>query len=472
MRRVDEKDHAGMTADALYQIPLFEGVSDEELAWLIANSQQLHLNTGDYFLKEDDADVRFSIVLEGEMQVTRQLYGAVAVLGTTPRGITCGQLNLLNGTPSEQTIQAIVPSTLMVFEPEAFRAIFSACPKVGSRILRIAAERMSMIMNQATQQQKLAALGKLSAGLAHELNNPAAAARRAAQSLRTALPVTQAETLALTDLNLPPDQTQTLAALQHSLMARVLQPPTLTPLERSDRQDAIGGWLEEHDIDNGWDIAPALVNAGFTLDELSDLADQVGAQAAPRVIAWLGNSLTVTELLDGVEQSTKRISDLVTAIKEYTYMDRAMIAEDVDLQRGLEITLRVLNHKLRNVTVIRDYDPTLPKISGYGSELNQVWTNLIDNAVDAMQGEGTLHVITRNENAFAMVEVSDTGSGIPAEILPRIFDPFFTTKDVGAGTGLGLDTCYRIIQQHGGTMEVQSQPGKTRFIVRIPVTPR
>ncbi|MEO8397201.1 MAG: ATP-binding protein, partial [Chloroflexota bacterium] len=184
---------------------------------------------------------------------------------------------------------------------------------------------------------------------------------------------------------------------------------------------------------------------------------------------WLGHTLTVTELLDGVEQSTKRVSDLVGAIKEYTYMDRARVVGDVDLQHGLETTLKVLNHKLRNIQVIRDYDTTIPTVIGNGSDLNQVWTNLIDNASDAMKGQGTLQIITRNENEFAMIEITDSGAGIPPDVLPHIFSPFYTTKGVGAGTGLGLDISYRIIQQHKATIEVQSEPGRTRFIVRIPV---
>lgn len=458
-----------MAVETLYQIPLFEGISDGEMEWLSANSRLIHLDRGDYFVKEHDTDVRFSVVLAGELQVTRQLHGAVTVVGTTPRGITCGQLNLLNDTPAEQTIQAIVPSTLMVFEPDAFRAIFSACPKVGSRILRIAAERMAMFVSQETQQQKMAALGKLSAGLAHELNNPAAAARRGAQSLREALPELQAETIALNVCYFTRDQTEALTNLQQSLISRVRHPPTLSPLERSAREDAIGGWLDEKEISDAWEIAPVLVSVGFTLDELSELSNQVGLQYARQVITWLGHTLTVTELLDSVEQSTKRVSDLVTAFKEYTYMDRAPVVEDVDLQRGLETTLKVLNHKLKNINVVRDYDPALPRVMGNGSDLNQVWTNLIDNACDAMKGEGTLQIITRNENVFAMVEITDSGSGIPPEILPHIFSPFYTTKGVGAGTGLGLDISYRIIQQHKATVEVQSEPGQTRFIVRIPV---
>lgn len=460
-----------MIEDALYQIPLFEGISDSELAWLIDNSQEVYLNSGDYFMREHDVDVRFYIVLEGELQVTRLVQGVVNVSGTTPRGITGGQLNLLNNTPAEQTMQAIVPSRLMVFEPDAFRAIFSACPKVGSRILRIAAERMAMFLSQETQQEKMAALGKLSAGLAHELNNPAAAARRAAQSLRAALSSLHVATLALNSHDLTSEQRESLLTLHHSLMPRVSQSSALSPLDRSDLEGAIGDWLDENGVENGWEIAPVLANAGFTLDELGDLYDQFEPQSAALVITWLGQTLAAAELLDNVEQSTKRISDLVGAVKEYTYMDSARTADQVDLEHGLETTLKVLNHKLKNVEVIRDYDPTLPKVIGSGSDLNQVWTNLIDNACDAMEGRGTLHIITRNENTFAMVEISDSGCGIPPEVMPRIFEPFFTTKDVGSGTGLGLDTTYRIIQQHNATIEVHSQPGQTRFIVRIPVTP-
>ena len=441
----------------------------DELDWLIAHSRMEYLEKGDYFIREHDADVRFCVVLEGEMQVSRLVHGVVTVVGTTPRGITCGQLNILNNTPSEQTIQAIMPTTLMVFEPDQFRGIFSAVPKVGSAILRIAAERMAMFLSQETQQQKMAALGKLSAGLAHELNNPAAAARRGSQSLRDLLPALQMETIALNRCYFTPEQTETLMQLQNSLIARVTHPPTLSPLDRRDREETIGSWLEQWGISNAWEFAPVLVGGGFTLDDLSTLSEQVGFQFAPQVIAWLSHILSVTELLDNVEQSTKRISDLVGAIKEYTYMDRARAVDDVDLQHGLETTLKVLNHKLKNIKIIRDYDPTLPRITGSGSDLNQVWTNLIDNASDAMQGEGTLQIITRNENVFAMVEIADSGVGIPPDVLPHIFTPFFTTKDVGAGTGLGLDTTYRIIQQHNATIEVQSQPGHTRFIVRIPV---
>lgn len=459
-----------MVGDTLYQVEFFEGIDADEMAWLVANSRLLHLNVGDYFVREGDTDVRFSVVLEGEMQVTRLLHGVETVVGTTPRGISCGQLNLLNDTPSEQTIRAIMPTTLMIFEPDAFRAIFSACPKTGSRILRIAAQRMAMFLSQETQQEKMAALGKLAAGLAHELNNPASAARRASQSLRESLPALQQDTIALNVCHFTADQTITLMNVQRSLAARLSSPVTLSPMERGDREEALGAWLDDLGIASAWEIAPLFVSAGFTAEELTELSSRVGEGFAPQVIAWLSRILTVTDLLDVAEQSTRRISDLISAVKDYTYMDRARVTEDVDLQHGLDITLKVLNHKLKNITVVRDYDPALPHVIGSGGDLNQVWTNLIDNASDAMKGGGTLTVITRGENGFAMVEIADTGSGIPADVQPHIFSPFFTTKGVGAGSGLGLDITYRIVQQHKATIEVQSEPGRTRFIVRIPVT--
>lgn len=459
-----------MVVDTRYQIPLFEGISAGEMEWLTANSKLLHLNNGEYFVKEGDVDVQFSIVLEGEMQVSRLLHGTAVVMGTTPRGITCGQLNLLNETAAEQTVQAIMPTTLMVFEPDAFHAIFSACPKVGSRILRIAAERMAMFLSQETQQQKMVALGKLSAGLAHELNNPAAAARRGTQSLRELLPALQAETIALNACYFSHEQMQTLMNLQQRLIVRASQPSTLNPLDRGDLEETIGNWLDENNVGGAWEFAPVLANVGFTLGELSGLTEQIGSQFTPQVVAWLAHTLSAAELLENVEQSTKRISDLVGAIKEYTYMDRARVLDEVDLERSLETTLKVLNHKLKNIDIVRDFDATLPKVTGNGGDLNQVWTNLIDNASDAMKGKGTLQIITRNEVEFAMVEITDSGSGIPPEILPHIFTPFFTTKGIGAGTGLGLDISYRIIQQHNATIEVQSQPGRTHFIVRIPVS--
>jgi signal transduction histidine kinase len=452
--------------DAHYQIPLFEGIDGDELQWLIDHSREETLENGDYFFKENGPADRFYIVLEGELQVSRTVDGRDLIMGTTPRGIIGGEQALLSRTPSNVTARAIMPCRLMVFDERAFREMFAACPIVGMRILQTAAQRMQGTVTILKQQEKMAALGKLSAGLAHELNNPSAAARRAAQTLRETLPDLQTHTLRFGLLGLNSDQLAALTAFQQDQMSRAAIRVPLPPLEQSTREEAVAAWLEARSVPDSWDLAPTFVSAGVTLDDLAALTAHFPDD--PQVWFWLSCTLEAAALLMEIEESTQRISELVSAVKSYTFMDQAPVQE-VDLHRGLETTLTVMRHKLRNVEVVREYDPHLPTIQARGGELNQVWTNLIDNAIDAMDGQGRLTVITRAENDFVMVEIADNGPGIPPEIMPRLFEPFFTTKEVGVGTGLGLDISYRVIQQHHGTIEVQSQPGHTRFIIRLPI---
>jgi signal transduction histidine kinase len=269
--------------------------------------------------------------------------------------------------------------------------------------------------------------------------------------------------LGLTDLQL-----QSLVAFQHDAIVNAPTVQLLSPLEQSDHEEEIGDWLDKQGIPGAWEMAPTFVMAGVSLIDLKALAAQLPSTSLNVMLAWLNSALYAGGLLNDIEQTTRRISELVAAVKGYTYMDQAP-QQEIDIHQGLENTIRVMKYKLKDVTVIREYDPDLPKITARGSELNQVWTNLIDNAVDAMDGKGTIRLITRCENAFAMIEVADDGPGIPPEVQARMFEPFYTTKDVGAGTGLGLDISYRIIRQHNGTIEVQSQPGYTRVIVRLPV---
>jgi signal transduction histidine kinase len=452
----------------LYQIPLFEGISESERQWLVDHSYEVRLNPGDCFYRENEPVHQFYVMLEGELQVTRMLNGSHTVLGTTPRGIIGGEMALLNGTASQINSCAILPSRLMVFDEPNFRQIFTTCPVVGTRILQIAAQRMAGIATAVKQQEKMAALGKLSAGLAHELNNPAAAAHRAAKTLREALPALQAHALNLNSVEMDRRQLDDLASFQQQLIQQAATTPLLSPLQQSDREEEIGDWLEGQGVSQPWEMAATFVSAGLTADDLAKLIESIPAECKGDVLAWLHNSLYVAGLLNEIEHSTQRISDLVAAVKSYTYMDQAPVQE-VDIHKGLESTLAVLNHKLKKVTVVREYDPDLPLIQARGGELNQVWTNLIDNALDAMSGEGKLWLITRCENNFAMVEIADNGPGIPPEIMPRLFEPFFTTKGVGVGSGLGLDIVYRIVAQHDGSIDVQSEPGHTRFIVRLPV---
>jgi signal transduction histidine kinase len=454
--------------DALYQIPLFDGVPDDEIRWLIAHSHEETPQEGDYFFRENGPADRFYIVLEGELQVSRTVDGREIIMGTTPRGIMGGEMSLLNRTPSHVTVRAIMPCRLMVFDEQAFRELFAACPVVGMRILQTAAERMQGTVSILKQQEKMAALGKLAAGLAHELNNPASAARRAAKTLREAFPGLQTQTLQISTLGLSDAQVATLADFQKQVIEQAATANPLSPIEQSSREDEIADWLDSLDITGGWDIAPTFVSAGMALDDLETFAGQFAPETFGGIVAWLRGILDASALLNEIEQSTQRISELVSAVKSYTYMDQAP-EQEVNLHEGLDNTLTVMKYKLRGVEVVREYDPHLPPIMARGSELNQVWTNLIDNAIDAMHGKGQIKLITRSEGNFVMVEIADNGPGIPEDVLPRIFEPFFTTKEVGVGTGLGLDISYRIVQQHDGTMEVRSQPGLTRFIVRLPI---
>jgi signal transduction histidine kinase len=336
-------------------------------------------------------------------------------------------------------------------------------------VLQIATQRMQGFASMRQQHEKLAALGKLSAGLAHELNNPASAASRAAAGLREALPTLQSRALRLCKLGLGAGQIDRLSAYQEALSARQPGLAPLSTLERSDREDALGDWLSDRDVPNAFDVAAALVEHGVTADELAELVAELPPAAVAEALAWLAESAAADGLLAEVELSSRRIAELVGAVKAYSYMDQGPVQE-VEINRDLENTLTVLGHKLKKgVTVERQYAPALPKIMGRGGELNQVWTNIIVNAIEAMGYKGTLTLVTRCEHDFVMVEVADNGPGIPPEIQGRIFEPFFTTKGVGTGTGLGLDISYRVIKQHNGTIELQSRPGHTRFIVRLPV---
>jgi signal transduction histidine kinase len=450
----------------LFDIQLFDDATDEELAWIVANSEVVELATGDYFVREGETRNQFYVVLEGELQISRMHEGALRVFGTTPRGIIGNEQSLLYARPSLVNSQALMPSRLLLFDLAAFREMFTRCPTVGTRVLRVAAERTQGVAGLLVQQEKMAALGKLSAGLAHELNNPAAAARRATRTLHDLLPTLQHRTLQLCGQGMAEAQFAALLDFVNEISGR--PPVNLSPLDRSDREGDLGDWLELQGLEDGWDLAPALVDAGLTQAELETLVATLPQPAIPAVLGWLNLAFDTAGLLTEIEQSATRISELVGAVKSYTYMDQAPLQE-VDLHQGLDNTVTVLQHKLKHLNLLREYDPALPTIMARGGELNQVWTNLIDNAIDAMDGQGTIQLITRHEQEFVMVEIADDGPGIPSEVLPRIFEPFFTTKDVGVGTGLGLDISYRIIQQHNGTVEVHSQPGRTRFIVRLPI---
>jgi signal transduction histidine kinase len=373
---------------------------------------------------------------------------------------------------------------VLEIEGSTFKTIVTECSQTAALILTAMAARARDVEQQMRHQEKLAALGRLSAGLAHELNNPAAAGRRASKQLRDSIATIQARLLNHCEELFPVAPRQLLIQVQQSALHHLSQGIRLTPLEQSDREDSLTDWLDQHGLTDGWQLAPTLVAAGIQQNQLSQLAAQLDPEAFTEALHWLTDTLTLVGLANEVEQSTSRISELVKAVKAYSYMDQAPL-QDIDLHEGLDNTLTILNHKLKySITVRRDYDPNLPRICAYGSELNQVWTNLLDNAIDALKDAAdkanpsastassppTIWIRTTQTHNLAQVEISDNGPGISPDVQSRIFDPFFTTKGVGKGTGLGLDIVRRIVtQRHRGTVRVFSEPGQTRFVVCLPL---
>jgi signal transduction histidine kinase len=322
------------------------------------------------------------------------------------------------------------------------------------------------------QRQQLLALGALSAGLTHELNNPAAAALRATAALRDRVAGMRQKLAMLAKEDVDPRLLRSLVDVQEEAVEAVPEAPKLTPIQESEREDALNEWLDEHEVPNGWELAPIFVGAGTTPEFLDKLADQAPPAMLEGAARWLAYTLETELLMSEITDSVTRISSLVAAAKQYSNMDRAP-HERVDIHAGLKSTLVMLASKLQGIEVVKDFDRSLPKVPVYAGELNQVWTNLIDNAVQAMNGHGTLTIRTSMDGDRLRVEIGDTGPGVPEKLRQRIFEPFFTTKPVGQGTGLGLDISYRIVVgRHGGDLTVESQPGDTRFIVRLPLTER
>jgi len=456
---------AGELVAKLRKVHVFEDLPDEDLAWFISQCDERRAAPGDIIVREGEAPDYMMVMLEGEMRARSEHGSADGPVFVVQAGEVTGMLPFSRLKVVGVTGRAVLPSHYLGFPVTQFPELFKRLPELVRRLVGLLADRVRSVTRAEQQHEKLAALGKLSAGLAHELNNPSAAARRSAAALRDCLARLR-EAARTTEIG--PEDCGLLAEREEEIRTTLKPAQFKDEFARVEREEAIQAWLEAHNVADAWKLAPSLAESGLTDAHLSSFAAAAGASVGPELTRF-ATLLEMERIAEELEHSSARISDLIKAIKEYSYMDQGPMQE-VDIERGLETTLTIMNHKLkRGITVIRQYAPNLPKVMASGSELNQVWTNLIDNAADAMNGNGKLTVRTARENDFVLVEIADNGAGIPPEALSRIFDPFFTTKGVGEGTGLGLDVVSRIIRNVGGHISVTSVPGDTRFQVRIPI---
>jgi signal transduction histidine kinase len=454
-------------AQRLKAVPIFSDLADADLSWLAAHMEVAHYNPGDIVVEEDAPADRMMVLLEGETRGQREhAIGDGRTYSARAPQVT-GMLPYSRLTRIPLTMRAMTPATIAFLRASHFPEMLERLPALQTKLVGVLADRVRETTRTDQQREKLAALGKLSAGIAHELNNPAAAVRNAAVNLTQVVQALRTAGLHLDERGLPPEDRIFLAQIECD-WSREHPPAALDTLERSDREEAIGEWLETRRVPNARQLAPDLVDAGCDLETLRALSKRFDDETLADVITRLTASFTLNRLVEQIESGASRITDLVHAIKQYSYMDQSP-EQEIDVHEGLENTLIMLHYRLKHgVEVVRQYDRSLPRISARGSELNQAWTNLIDNAIDAMNGRGELVVRTAAEFGAVVVEIQDNGPGIPQEIRDRIFEPFFTTKPVGEGTGLGLDTVYRIVQKHRGQVQVESKPGRTTFRVRLP----
>ena len=459
------KSNLPALVDEVRKITVFNDLPQEQLEWLVSNCLEARFAPGETVYKEGTPAEYMSIFLEGSIYARRESEGANSPVFIVGKGDVTGLLPFSRMTHLTITGRAEEPVHLLLFPATLFNEMLHRMPTLGKRLVGLLTDRVREMTRSEQQRDKLAALGQLSAGLAHELNNPAAAAARSADALLDCL-------ARLRKFDVLPYLSEAncaaIATVEVELRAELPSPAFKDQLERSDREESLAAWLESHNVPEAWKLSPLLVDANFTRDHL----ERYLVASGPAMYAALTRFATLLEMervIGQISHSTKRISTLVKAIKEYSYMDQSPVQE-VDIVRGIETTIAIMEHKLKKgIQVIREFSPDVPKVTANGGELNQIWTNLIDNAADAMKANGKLRIRVTHEGNYVLVEVTDNGTGIPEDVQPHIFEPFFTTKGVGDGTGLGLDSVQRIIRKMRGSINFESVPGETRFQVRIPI---
>jgi len=451
----------------LLHVPVFAGLPEDQIEWFLSQAEEVRRSAGEVLITPGTTADAMFVLLEGEIQARGDIGGEMVTL-TVEAGNVTGRLPFSRMQTFTFSARATNDCRILRFPQSKYRELVTKMPELAERLVGMMTDRVRETTRREQQRDRLAALGKLSAGLAHELNNPASAARRASSQLRAILTKIRDASHELGRRELTPTQKAEIEKLEACIIEHKDTP--LDTLAMSDLEEQLDSLLRSHGQNDMWQMAAGLAQRNIQPSLLETIFDEFDPGTARAALVRIAAVAEVYSLLDEIESSAGRISDLVLAIKEYTYMDQAPV-QNVDIVKSLESTLTILNHKLKKgVTVHREYQKVPLLVNSFGSELNQVWTNIIDNAIDAMGGQGELRLkIYKDDNRCVVVEIGDNGPGISPEIQTHIFEPFFTTKGVGEGTGLGLDTAQRIVKKHKGTIQVTSKPGDTLFQVWLPL---
>jgi signal transduction histidine kinase len=458
-----------VSVEFLRRLPLFAELPEADLATLWQNGEQAMLQAGEWLMREGEIGDVLYVVLAGSIEITKRTGQQTIVLARRDAGEVIGEMALLQQIPRSASGQALEDSRVLKIDKRAFKEVLGSSPDAALALLSTMNSRLQSTEALLRQNEKMAALGTLAAGLAHELNNPAAAVQRSANQLQQALANWLSRSAQFDSLPREPAQAAIVEQLRAELPQRATTTMSLDPLSRGDRESEIQTWLEARNVGQAWQFAPLLVSLGYESNTLNNFFSYFTPAEFSILMHWIAAAGSAYALLADLKTGADRIAEIVKAVKTYAYLDQSPV-QNVDIHAGLEDTLTILRHKLKGgVSVRRDYAPDLSHIEAYGSELNQVWTNLIDNAIDALQGQGELFLQTSNQEESVAVEISDNGPGISPDIQARIFDPFFTTKPPGAGTGLGLHIAYNIVTRHRGQIQLTSEPGRTTFRVTLPL---
>jgi signal transduction histidine kinase len=459
----------------LRKVPILSSLTDDELH-CVEGVGELHLDKGEFLARQGDAAHFFWILLEGEIRVFHS-DGHDGTIYKIESLNAFGELPLLANIPNGVNLQTTMPSRLLQLDEEQFWSLMTSCPQVRKAILANMAQRFQKMQSMTVQQEKMVSLGTLAAGLMHELNNPGAAARRAAQQLRENLMRMHELSIKFKEHDLTREQRHCMIELQEQALA-VKQPMRMNSLEQSDAEEALAEWMESNNIENAWKMAPTLVSIGMDAKELECARNEFNGPLLSEALSWLEAMVSSMQLVGTIEESIGRVTDLVRAVKSYAYEGKGL-KQSIDINDSIHATMIILAHKLREkeIVVEKNFAPDLPPLHSECTGLNQIWTNLLDNAIDAVPQHGVIRVRTWAEKkagnpddtqADLCISFSDNGVGIPLESQPLIFDPFYTTKPVGVGTGIGLGIVQRIVEQYGGVIRFTSEPGNTEFVVRLP----